>query len=228
MSKIDTKETDGMASQPPVAPADADSRQILERAEIAHLIQQERATRDAALWDEMARYYHPDSFVDVAWFKGSGQAFVDATKKNWRTDAINFHEMGTAIVTVNNDRAIAETACTLHGFYTYEGVPVTSTGFVRLFWRAQRLEGRWLIAGLRSAYLRDLLQPCNPSQSLVLDEVELSTYRPSYRYLTATLKYLGREPKDDLPGYDRPETVATLLENERHWLQQGSSVPAIA
>ncbi len=209
-----------MASELPAAHAELDDRQILERAQIADLIQRERATRDAASWDEMARYYHPESFVDVAWFKGSGQAFVDATKNNWRTDAINFHEMGPAIVTINNERALAETACTLHGFYTYNGVSVTSTGFVRLFWRAQRLGDRWLIAGLRSAYLRDLLQPCNPAQHIMFDEGELSTYRLSYRYLTATLKYLGREPKDDLPGYDRPDTVASLISHERDWLQQ--------
>ena len=209
-----------MASQPTAAHTESDSRQTLEKMEIADLIQRERATRDAALWDEMARYYHPESYVDVAWFRGSGQAFVDATKRNWRTDAINFHQMGSAIVTIDNDRALAETACTLHGFYTYAGIPVKSTGFVRLLWRAQRLDDRWLIAGLRSVYLRDLLQPCNPTQHPVFNEAELSTYRPSYRYLTATLKYLGREPKDDLPGYDRPETVATLLEDERRWLQQ--------
>ena len=215
-----------MASQLPAASAELDSHQILERAAIADLIQRERATRDAASWDEMARYYHPESFVDVAWFKGSGQAFVEATKKNWRIDAINFHEMGAAIVTVNNDRATAETACTLHGFYTYQGVPVTSTGFVRLFWRAQRLENRWLIAGLRSAYLRDLIQPCNPGQRLTLNEADLSSYRLSYRYLTATLKYLGRDPKDDLPGYDRLETVTTLLDGERRWLQENPPFPA--
>ena len=201
---------------------------MLERAAIADLLHRERATRDAALWNEMACYYHPESFVDVAWFKGTGAAFVEANRKNWRTDAINFHEMGSAIVTVHNDRALAETACTLHGFYTYRGVPVTSTGFVRLFWRAQRLENRWLIAGLRSAYLRALLQPCNPDQHLTIDESELSSYRPSYRYLTATLKYLGREPKDDLPGYDRPETVAALLRGENDWLQQTAQSVATA
>ncbi len=212
-----------MASQLSAASAELDNHKILERAAIADLIQRERATRDAASWDEMARYYHPESFVDVAWFKGSGQAFVEATKKNWRTDAINFHEMRSALVTINNERAIAETACTLHGFYTYEGTPVTSTGFVRLFWRAQRLESRWLIAGLRSAYLRDVIQPCTPGQRLTWNEANVSSYRPSYRYLTATLKYLGREPKDDLPGYDRPETVTNLLDGERRWLQESPS-----
>jgi hypothetical protein len=198
----------------------AQSEELLGRAAIADLIQRERAARDAASWDEMSLYYHPDSMVDVAWFRGRGEEFVRATQKNWRTDAMNFHEMGSAAVTINKGRAIAETACTLHGFYRLNGIDVTSTGFVRLLWRAQRLEDRWLVAGLRSVYIRDLLQPCNPSQRLVLDEVELSTYRPSYRYLTYTLKYLGRKPSHDLPGFDRPDSVTALREAERLWLEQ--------
>ena len=194
---------------------------ILDRIAIADVIQRERAARDAASWDEMASYHHPNSMIDVAWFKGSGEEFVQATKRNWRTDAINFHEMGPAVVTVNNDRATAETACTLHGFYKLNGIDVTSTGFVRLLWRAQRWEGCWLISGLRSLYVRDLLQPCNPTHLLTLDEGALATYRSSYRYLTYTLKVLGREPKDDLPGMDRPETVAALREAESDWLEWG-------
>ena len=195
------------------------SEELLDRAAIADLIQRERAARDAARWDEMSSYYHPESAVDVAWFRGSGEEFVRATQKNWRTDAINFHELGSAVITLVNDRAIAETACTLHGFYKLDGIDVTSTGFVRLLWRAQRIENRWLIAGLRSIYLRDLLQPCNPTQALTLDEAELSTYRPSYRYLTYTLKYLGRNPSHELPGFDRPETVHALRDAEKRWLQ---------
>ena len=209
-----------MVSEQVMSTEDAYRRQLLDRAAIADLIQRERAARDAAQWDEMALYYHPDSVVEVAWYKGSGAEFVRATKKNWRTDAINFHELGAAVVTVHQDRAIAETACTLHGFYQRDGVDVTSTGFVRLLWRVQRLQDRWLIAGLRCVYIRDLLQPCNPGQALALNEAELATYRPSYRFLTATLKYLGRVPKDDLPGFDRPETVAAVREAERLWLQQ--------
>ena len=197
-------------------------KELLDRVAIADVIQRERAARDSALWDEMATYYHPDSTIEVAWFKGSGEEFVRLTKQNWRSGGnINFHELGSAVVTLKNDRALAETACTLHGFYHRDGIDVTGTGYIRLLWRAQRLEHRWLIAGLRGLYIRDLLQPCNPNQRIVLDEAELATYRPSYRFLTATLKYLGRDPKDDLPGVDRPETVKALREAELSWLQQG-------
>ena len=191
---------------------------VFEQAAIAALIQRERAARDAAQWDEMATFYHPESSIDVAWFQGSGHEFVQATQKNWRTDAINFHELGVAVVDLCGDRAIAETACTLHGFFTLNGIAVTLSGYVRLLWRAQKLEGRWLIAGLRSLYLRDLLQTCNGSSHLNLNEGELSRYRSSYRYLTHTLTVLGRKPRHDLPGVDRPEGVAALREAEQAWL----------
>jgi hypothetical protein len=210
-----------MASEDPVELGNDDHRRALQRAAIADLIQRERAARDAASWDEMASYYHPESLVDVAWFQGTGEQFVRATQKNWRTDAVNFHEMGAAVVVVINQRALAETACTLHGFYNLNGVDVTSTGFVRLLWRVQRLESRWLIAGLRSIYIRDLLQPCNPGQTLSLDDLELAAYRSSYRYLSYTLKYLGRQPSQTLPGSDRPDTVADVRATERGWLDQG-------
>ena len=209
-----------MATDCPAGLVERVSQLIMERAAIADLIQRERAARDAAAWEEMSLYYHADSEVDVAWFCGSGEEFVRATQKNWRTDAINFHELGSAVVTIDRDRAIAETACTLHGFYKLDGIDVTSTGFVRLLWRVQRSGDRWLIAGLRSLYIRDLLQPCNPSQTLTFNEAELSTYRPSYRYLTYTLKYLGRHPSDDLPGLDRPESVSALRKAERLWLNE--------
>ena len=210
-----------MTNDGPIGEAEAYARETLDRAAIADVIQRERAARDAAEWDEMASYHHPDSTIDVAWFRGSGAEFVRLTKQNWRSSGnINFHDVGAAVVTVDGDRAIAETACTLHGFYRRDGIDVTGTGYVRLLWRAQRLGHRWLIAGLRGLYIRDLLQACNPNERVTLDEAELATYRPSYRYLTATLKYLGRDPSHDLPGIDRPETVAALRQAERAWLGQ--------
>lgn len=196
------------------------SASVLEQVSIAALIQRERAARDAARWEEMATFYHPESSIDVAWFQGSGQEFVLATERNWRTDAINFHELGVAVVDICIYRAIAETACTLHGFFSLHGVAVTLTGYVRLLWRAQKFEGRWLIAGLRGLYMRDLLQPCNGSDRLDLDEGELSGYRASYRYLTHTLKVLGRNPRHDLPGVDMPEGIAALRRAEQAWLRQ--------
>ncbi len=194
--------------------------ETLDRVAIADLIQRERAARDSAAWDEMETYYHPDSTIEVAWFQGSGHEFVSATRKNWRSEGnINFHELGVAVITLGNGRAVAEMACTLHGFYQRDGIDMKGTGYIRLLWRAQKLNDRWLIAGLRALYIRDLLQPCNPNQQITLDEAELASYRQSYRFLTSTLTHLGRNPSDDLPGMDQPGTAEALRKAEHLWLQ---------
>ena len=214
-----------------------DSRQQQEaqfdRLAIAEMIQRERNARDAGRWSEMVSYYHPDSSIEVSWFRGSGADFVErsriqAEKVKQQTDGaerINFHEMGAAVVDVLGDRALAETACTLHSFFPLDGIPCKTSGFVRLFWRAQRLGNRWLLAGLRCLYVRDYLTACTPGRQPVINEAELSTYRLSYRYVTYNLARLGLDPKHDLPGADRPDTVKALRDGELAWLQAVDSEP---
>ena len=199
----------------------------LDRMAIADMIQRERNARDAGRWDEMALYYHPESSIEVSWFKGSGADFVarsrlQAEKVKGRSDGgerINFHEMGSSVVDIVGDRALAETACTLHSFFPLDGNPCKISGYVRLLWRAQRLEAKWLLAGLRCLYVRDYLTACNPGRQPKLDEAELATYRLSYRYVTYNLARLGLDPKHDLPGADMPETVKILRAGEQAWLQ---------
>ena len=201
----------------------------LDRLAISELILRERTARDFARWSEMASYYHPESLVEVSWFKGSGAEFVDRTRQQYertrqkpdQADRLNFHELGAAVVTLNGDRALADMHCTLHGFSPFDGVQCTMTGFTRLWWRAQRLDGRWLLAGLRCVYLRDMLTPVDPSQAPKLDEAELASYRPSYRFVCYNLVRQGITPQQDLPGIDQPEGVAELLRKEEEWLRQG-------
>ncbi len=194
-----------------------------DRLAIAEMVLRERNARDAGRWAEMAGYYHPESSVEVSWFKGTGAEFVErsrlqAEKVKQQTERTNFHEMGAAVVDVHGDRALAETACTLHSFFPLDGIPCKTSGFVRLLWRAQRLEGKWLLAGLRCLYVRDYLTACDPTRQPVLNEAELARYRLSYRYVTYNLVRLGLEPQDDLPGADRPETVKALRQGELAWL----------
>ena len=200
----------------------------LDRLAIAEIILRERTARDAAFWKEMASYYHPQSEIEVSWFRGSGAEFCERSrlqyeatrKRSDEKDRINFHEMGAAVVNVRNGRAIAETACTLHSFFPLDGIACKNTAFVRLMWRMQSLNGRWLIAGLRCVYIRDLIAACNPGQIPVIDQAELERYRVSYRFMSYHLSRLGLDPKDDLPGADRPETIVALRQAERAWLEQ--------
>ncbi len=193
----------------------------LDRAAVTDLVQRERTARDGRVWDEMASYYHPDSRIEVSWFKGSGAGFTDATRNNAARGRLSLHHIGASVVTVKNDRALVDMGCQMFGFNAIDGIDVCVMNHTRLMWRAQRMDGKWLIAGLRMIYIRDVLQACNPSRVPVLDQEELSRYRPSYRYLSYMLARSANPPNEDLPGIDRPELVAALRAGEAQWLAAG-------
>lgn len=188
-----------------------------DKQAVAELILAERLARDIQDWPAMRASYHPDSFVDVSWFQGSGSAFVDASIENAKQGQVNFHVMSPPVVMVNGTRAVAETLCTLRNFSDHDGVEVSYEGFLRVLWRAVKDE-TWLIQGLRCIYIRDILYACDPSKPPRLDARIIGTYRQSYRYLSDYLARRGLSPRDDLPGEDRPETVADLRAAERCWL----------
>lgn len=189
-----------------------------DRIDVADIILRERLARDNRQWDEMAACYHPDSVVEVSWFRGSGAEFVAQSRKAVREGSVNFHIMTPPVVNVRQDRAISETPCILRSFSMMNGVEISFEGFVRLFWRAQRDGDRWLIAGLRCLYMKDEIHGRNPNRQPVFDEAQLAAYRDSYRYTSANLANLGIPVTDDLPGIDRPEMVSQLRAGELEWL----------
>ncbi len=199
----------------------------IDKAAIAEVILKERLSRDRGRFDEMASCYDVDSQVEVSWFRGNGLEFVRRSREQFEAQSLTgndgrvaFHEVGATIATVRNDRATADTFCLLHSFFPFEGMDCKLTGYVRLLWRMQRRDERWLIAGMRCIYIRDLLTPCNPGRFPILDDAELASYRSSYRYLSVYLVRSGLAPANDLPGEDRPETVAVIRESDEQWLSQ--------
>jgi hypothetical protein len=196
-----------------------DNQTRFDRIDVADLILRERLARDNQVWDEMAACYHPDSVVDVSWFKGSGAKFVELSKTAVRPGAINFHTMTPPVVNVRQDRATSETPCILRGYAMMNGVEISFEGHVRLFWRALRDGDGWLIAGMRCIYLKDEMRGRNPNRQPMFDDAKLETYRDSYRFTTANLVNLGFGVRDDLPGVDRPDLEAALRSGEQAWLQ---------
>ena len=216
---------DAIAAQPPAATNTHDRdpskavREQLDRGAIAELIVRERAARDAGQWAEMAACYHPDSSIEVSWFKGNGATFVEQSKKNASATRVSLHQLSPSVVKVNNDRAIVETPAQLPAFVPVDGIDVCITAHVRLLWRVQLLGERWLLAGLRMIYIRDMLTPVSPSRVPVINDAEASRYRPSYRYLSYALARTDHPAREDLPGVDRPDTVIALRAGEAAWLE---------
>ena len=193
---------------------------ILDGLRIADLVQRERAARDAGQWEDMSACYHPQSMVDVSWYRGDGAGFVAASRRVAATGRISVHQLAPTVTRVAGDRALSETPCQLLSFVPVDGVDVCVVGTVRLLWRAQILNRRWLIAGLRIIYIRDLLLPSDPTRLPSINEAELAGYRTSSRFLSYILARSPNRPRDDLPGVDRPELVEALRTGEKRWLEE--------
>ncbi len=172
------------------------------------------------MWTAMYDCWHPESLVDVSWFRGSGADFVAASASNSTGKTLSFHQMGPSVVNVRGERAMIDTGCAVHAMLTLQSAEVAVISHTRLLSRAVRCGDDWLLAGLRIIYIRDLLVPRDPGRLPVINEEMLSGYRDSYRYLSYVLAQSGHTPRTDLPGMDQPATVTELRAGEQSWLEE--------
>ena len=198
----------------------ANSVEWSDRVAISDVIMLERWARETHNPDVAASCFQSDAWIEVSWFKGTASEFIESAKQKPPPDTVNFDSMSPPVIWVNKDRAIAETSCAVHTVLKLEGIDVINISYTRLLWRTQKVDGRWLISGLRGIYIRDTLAASGPNDGLKIDKKKLAGYRESYRYLSYVLTAAGRPARDDLPGVDRPETVEALRTAERRWLEQ--------
>ena len=189
---------------------------------VAELIQRERAARDSGLWREMTDCWDLDSHIETSWFRGTAAEFIAATERNAAVSkTLSFHQIGPSVINLRGDRATGDTGCAVYGMMTLQQADVAVISHTRLLTRAHKVQGKWLLAGVKVVYVRDMLVPRNPTQVPELDDTILSGFRDSYRYLSYVLAKSGHVPRNDLPGIDLPESVTALRAEEGLWLQGG-------
>ena len=202
----------------------ATEQDLLDGFAVEQVVLRERVSRETHDFDASSACFYPDAQVEVSWFKGSAADFVNAGRKSaaaGTNKAVYFDSMSPPLVQVREDRALADASCAVHTFLPLGGVEASMTSFTRLFYRMRKADGAWRILSLRAVYIRDLIEACNPVEIPPIDADKLKTYRPSYRHLSYILEVGGRPLRDDLPGVDRPASVAQLRNSDRAWLQSG-------
>ncbi len=197
---------------------DLDVREQLDRVQIERVVQAERIARDLADWERMKSFYHADSTVDIAWFRGSGSEFVTASAKMLADGAKTFHQMSPTVSVIAGDRALTDTGAAIHFAGSVNGIDVDVISYTRLRERLQRDGNRWLIAGFRAIYWQDTMVPFDPSHAPHLDAATLASYRPSYKFLSYVLSLQGHLPGPNHPGIDRPDLISAFLAAENCWL----------
>jgi hypothetical protein len=190
----------------------------LDKLAVAEVVQTERAARDQGQWERMAACFHPDSVVSISWIETSGPEFVAASQRAFASGMRHLHQMAPTLVTLNGDRALAESGAAILLGGWVRGVEVMVTSHARMHARVERREGVWKIVRLGAVYFEDEMRARIPGEIPPLDAARLAAYRPSLRFLSYLLEEGGKTPRADLAGIDRPERVEAFLAAEQAWL----------
>jgi hypothetical protein len=190
----------------------------LDKLAVAEVVQTERAARDQGQWARMAACFHPDSVVSISWIETSGADFVAASEKAFASGMRHLHQMAPTLVTLNGDRALAESGAAILLGGRIGGVEVMVTSHARMHARVERRDGVWKIVRLGAVYFEDAMVARIPGETPVLDAARLAGYRPSLRFLSYLLEEGGKTPRADLAGIDRPDLVEAMLGAEQAWL----------
>lgn len=200
------------------------SGEILDKLVIADLIQFERLYRDQQQWEKLRALYHADSLVRLGWFIGSGDEYVeasrrlDANKPGWHI----MHVTHPTLVRVRGQRAIAETNTLIVRRALLGGVLADVTIYCQLYSRVEKRDEVWKILTLDVVYEKDTAVPVYSSEHLAVSKEELEQGPPSYRFSAYNLKKIGYSIRPaELYSTDQPERVAQLYCETEDWLSQG-------
>lgn len=184
---------------------------------ISQLILRERESRDLGHWDRMRDCFHPDSMVRISWFNGSGPDFVEGSIDMARRGMLAKHRLAPILVNLAGDRALASLSAIIDIPTVIDGVDLTLSAYTLLIYRLERRDNVWRIFGFDGIYRRDEMTPAILGQTVAIDLGEMKNFRPSYRNLAYCLHLSGYSVNPDLPGEDRPETVARLMREVNDW-----------
>lgn len=188
---------------------------VTDKFSIKELIEFERFCRDNAQWEEMKKCFAENSNVKVSWFNGTGQEFVDASSK---METYAPHKLLDTLVWLNNDKAVAITMATIQMRMEIQGHLLELNSDVKLLYKTQKINGLWSIISMEGIYEKDSLLPVSPADGIVIPKEEIEKYRSSYANLSYALSKKGYPIDSNLPGIDKPESVAKLYQESENWL----------
>ena len=186
--------------------------------QIQHLVCREREARDRKWWDEMRQIYHPDALINISWYVGKPEGFIQGSVQ-MASKSVSNHRLRPITVRINGGKAVATLSAAIETRTVLDGVETDLDSQARLVYKAIKSEEGWKLFSLDSIYQRDTLSPTIPGEQLVVDLKRLKAYRSSYRCLSYVLESTGFSINQDLPGDDRPEQVSALYDDAFAWMK---------
>jgi hypothetical protein len=179
-------------------------------ATIQCLVQDWGLARDQGRWADLEAIFHPGGKIAVSWFRGPYTEFVAHCRRNHGRGSTAKHLLWPTRVTVNGDRATAETNVAILVRQTIEGVEVDLTSQGRFLDRIERRGDVWRMVERTAVYEKDRLDPVEPSARFdaLMAGADAAKYPSSYRYMAYRVHAAGRSLAEPVHYDGRPETEA--------------------
>ncbi|MET9256728.1 nuclear transport factor 2 family protein [Streptomyces sp. NPDC048182] len=145
--------------------------------------------RDLGQWDELRGLFHPDARIEITWFEGPAQEFVDASARMGASDFRTKHLITTPVVTFSPDgsRAVSETNAVIIG--ENGGLRLGCENHNRFIDRLEKRDGVWRILDRKSVY--DFGTFTFPSGLVEVDRAAVDRYPREYAPLAHLLEKSG-------------------------------------
>src|SRR6266700_2371316 len=136
---------------------------------IRELLQNWAIWRDAGDWERFRTVWHPDGRMMATWTQGTGDEFIEISKKAWAKGVTIRHFLGGISVDLAGARAISQTKMTISQRAEVEGVlcDVLCTG--RFYDFLDKRDGRWGIVLRQPIYEKDRMDPVTPGAAPVVE-----------------------------------------------------------
>ena len=143
--------------------------------------------RDLGDWARLRDLFHPDGTIEVTWFEGNFNDFVDGSMRMGASDLRTKHLIGTPVVTLRGAKAIVETNAMIVG----ENVRIDLGCSVhnRFFDLAEQRDGRWKLFRRQSVY--DMGTFTFPRGLVDIDLAAVKRYPREYAPLAHVLEKSG-------------------------------------
>ena len=175
----------------------------MENYEVERLRRLWALSRDYGDWETMRSCFHDDAYIEVLWYSGSVDGFIEATKKNAakrKPEERSKHWLGSTRSWINGERALVESDAQIQNRNYVDGYLLDCTSWCRFLDRVERRDGSWKILSWVCFFDKDRLDPVIPYSvpKEFYDGVKLEGRESGFAFMRYRQKKVGRTTIENL------------------------------
>ncbi|GEM_PF-103942 len=166
---------------------------IADKQEIAEVVLN-FAWRDQGRWDDLRTLFHPDGIIQITWYNGDFNGFVDASMRMAESiGSLVKHFFGMPRIVVRGSRAVSETDVVILSRGRIGPVEIDVTSYCRFYDLFEKRKGIWKVCRRTAIYEKDRIDPVYPSLLFWLAAMfaNFDKYPAQCRHLAYGLKKKG-------------------------------------